>query len=172
MIDYIWGVRATDQLRRLNYIFYFLLFLSFFSFFLFFFAFIAVSSCFLCSKDRGETHRHHHRSSTDRNHHRSKPPPILQTTTDPPPIETTTDRNHHRSEERFEPTTDPSPPLSLCLLVFSVTEKGSKHNTDGNPQPRPTISLSLDLSGFLCPSILLYLDSSVDRFIQSSQFNF
>ncbi|CAN7002666.1 unnamed protein product, partial [Brassica oleracea var. botrytis] len=58
------------------------------------------------------------------------PPPI-----NPPPIETTTVRRKGSK-----------PPLSLCLLVFSVTEEGSKHTTDGNPPPRPTIPLSLDFS--------------------------
>ncbi|KAF2574329.1 hypothetical protein F2Q70_00001356 [Brassica cretica] len=113
-----------------------------------------------------ETHRNHHRSSTQITtdpppinpppinpppiETTTDPPPIIQTTTDPPPIETTTVRskgskpppfegkvrNHHRSK----------PPPCLCLLVFSVTEEGSKHTIDGNPPPRPTIPLSLDSS--------------------------
>ena len=72
-------------------------------------------------------------------------PPPIETTTDPPPIETTIVRKKGSK-----------PPLSLCLLVFSVTEEGSKHTTDGNPPPRPTIPLALDPSvpRFLCRSIL------------------
>ncbi|CAG7907854.1 unnamed protein product, partial [Brassica rapa] len=70
-------------------------------------------------------------------------PPILQTTTDPPPIETTTVRRKG---------SNPPPILhhqSLCLLVFSVTEKGSKPTTkaDNFSVPRSFwIPLSLDPS--------------------------
>ena len=89
--------------------------------------------------------------------HRSSKPPSILYRSKPPPFEGKV-QNHHRSK----------PPPSLCLLVFFVTEEGSKKTTDGNP---PQMETHHQGRRFLCPSILLYFDSSVDRFFKSSQFH-